>query len=289
MTTTDTIVQEETIQETEAYTKAPEIDETTDIEALADIEEAFLESLKQEEDVDTTPAIQLSAEETLLPQIKGLEELKEGVYSVDLETTINDMYDVIQNMESQLKNVLNINAHLEKDLQLSKDRIESLKRSEAALKENIARLEKEMPTKRELTIELDHLTEERNDSQMTIRAMKKRIDMLNQEVNQYKNQMNTFDEEKKDYISDVNFLESTLDTTSKKITDYQNEIQLLKGKNLAGLSKIKALEQELKDSLDEKYTLLRKLKESRQTVSDIHSAWKGHTADKHRYAYNVSN
>ncbi len=93
-------------------------------EDLPDIDERVKEVLQEgveEPQADT-------ALDAFIPRIKGLDILKEGVFTVDMEETINDMFAVIKGMESQLERLLTINSQLEKDRNDAREMLEELKK-----------------------------------------------------------------------------------------------------------------------------------------------------------------
>jgi len=271
MPQTDTITRDD-IQATSVTTDATDTD-------LMDALEEEIDAKTSEADKDITVEIT----ETPLPQIKGLDALKESIYAVDLDSTIDNMYQVITNMENQLKNVLKVNASLEKDLKKARERIESLNHNELRLNQKISQLEQELPSRRELAIELEHITQERNDDQVTIRAMNNRIEELKLMIQDYKDQLHAVTEEKNDLLSDVNYMDTTIDVSAKKLSDYKTKIQYLKGIDIAKTSKINDLESQLEASLSERDAIKQKLQESRQTISDLHGAWRDHRDSVNRY------
>ncbi len=242
--------------------------EKSDLKSLPEIDERVKEVLKEDislERVDET-------REALIPQIKGLEVLKEGGYAVDLEKTINDMFMVIKKMEAQLEKVLTINALLEKDLRDSKEVISDLMAEKSVMEDTIARMEEDMPSKRELQMEIDHLVEERNNAQKAIRDMKLKNEKIQKSVIRYQERSGTLEEEKSDVITEINFLESRLNAAVEKIGGYERELNVLKGEKLANVEKIKSLEDELNETLDDKYRLVDELKMSKKVMAELRSA-----------------
>lgn len=207
-----------------------------------------------------------------IPKMKELELLKDGVYSVDLEKTINDMYMVIHNMETQLESVLKINGVLEKDLKDAKTVIADLSQSKAELESKIARMEEEIPSKRELQIEIDHLIEERNATQSAIRELTMKIDRMKKTSAQSMQKSSNLEEQKRDFITEINFLESRLHTAMEKINEAENRINLLNGEKIVLEEKISTLQKDLDDTLDEKFGLIKELKSSRTAIAELHSA-----------------
>ena len=209
---------------------------------LLNVDEQIKERFKEDASIEDTSIMPESdvieeTSEAIMPKIKGLEILKEGTYAVDLEKTISDMIAVIEKMEAQLESVLKLNANLEKDLETSKEMIIDLKAEKSHLEDTVARMEEEIPSKRELQIEIDHLIEERNDAQRSIREMQK-------EAVQYQNQITSLKEDKKDAIVEADYLESKLNAVLEKNRNYENEINVLRGEKLTHMEKIKSLEQE---------------------------------------------
>jgi chromosome segregation ATPase len=207
-----------------------------------------------------------------IPKIKELELLKDGVYSVDLEKTINDMYMVIHNMESQLESVLKINVVLEKDLRDAKTVIADLCQSKSEIEDRIARMQEEIPSKRELQIEIDHLIEERNATQTAIRELTMKIDTMKKTSVQSQQRSSNLEDQKRDFITEINFLESRLHTAMEKISAAENKINLLNGEKIVQEERISTLQKDLNDTLDEKFGLIKELKASRAAMAELHSA-----------------
>lgn len=220
------------------------------------------------------------AKEAVMPRIKGLEILKEGVYAIDLEKTINDMFMVMKSMETQLERVLTINSHLEKDRNEAKEMIVELKESKSQLEDKIARMEAELPSKRELQMEIEQLIEERNNMQPRIREQESRVKKMQETMIQHQSQIGNLEEEKRDAIAEIDFLESRLNADAEKIRLNNSEINELKGEKLAHVEKIKTLEEGLNAALDDKYRLINELKMSQKAVAELHSA----ISDKKRQA-----
>ncbi|MBW1675563.1 MAG: hypothetical protein JRF30_03330 [Deltaproteobacteria bacterium] len=239
--------------------------------SLSDTDEQAKDALEED-----APAISASEsgmmEEAIMPEIRGLEILKEGTYAVDVEKTITQMYGVIKNMEAQLQKVLAINAELEKDLDASKDMIAELKLSRSQLENTIARMEEKMPSKRELQIEIDHLIEERNAAQTDIRDMKLRLERMEEIAVRYQDRITGLEEEKRDAVAEINFLESQVNSVAERTGRYENEINVLRGEKLAHIEKIKSLNEELNETLGEKYRLFKEVKETKHAMEEIRSA-----------------
>jgi chromosome segregation ATPase len=212
---------------------------------LFNVDEQIKEGSKEDTSIMPESDVIEETGEAIMPEIKGLEILKEGTYAVDLEKTISDMLAVIKKMEAQLESVLKLNANLEKDLETSKEMIIDLKAEKSHLEDTIARMEEEIPSKRELQIEIDHLIQERNDAQGSIREMRLKIEKIQKEAAQYQKQITSLKEDKKDAIVETDYLESKLNAVLEKNRNYENEINVLRGEKLTYLEKIKFLEQEL--------------------------------------------
>jgi len=242
--------------------------EKPDLKSIPDIDARVRKVLKEDVSLEQPDKIQ----ETFLPKIRGLEILKEEEYAVDLEKTINEMFMVIKKMEAQLEKVLNINALLEKDLMDSREMNADLTADKSALEAAVARMQEEMPSKRELQMEIDHLIEERNDAQQAIHDMNLKIKNMQKSVKRYQERSGSLAEEKSDVITEINFLESRLNAAVEKISAYERELNILKGEKLANVEKIKALEEELNEILDDKYRLVDELKMSQKAMAELRSA-----------------
>lgn len=209
--------------------------------------------------------------DVVMQKIGGLEILKEGGYEVDLEKTIHDMFGVTKNMESQLERVLRINAQLENDLTDSKKMLAELKAAKSKLEQKVSLLETEVPSKRELQIEIDHLTEERNLAQVSIRDQKTKISKIQKTLLDYQKQVASLAEERKDALAEINFLESRLNKATQKIRESEVRINALSGEKLALTEKIQGLEKDLTETLDEKYKLIKELKGTTEAMTELRS------------------
>lgn len=223
--------------------------------------EEELSSVDQQVKAEDSSTVSESAvcEEAVLPEIRGLEILKEGTYAVDLDKRISDMLGVIKSMEGQLESVLSQNAYLKKDLDASKEMIAQLSAEKSRLESVISRMEEEIPSKRELQIEIDHLIEERNMAQGSILKLKSDLEKIKKESAHYQERIMSLDEDKKDAIVELDYFESKLNSANKKVKEYEKGINRLTGERLAYKEKIESLEADLSTSLKEKYRLFEKL------------------------------
>lgn len=223
--------------------------------------EEELSSVDQQVKAEDSSTVSESAvcEEAVLPEIRGLEILKEGTYAVDLDKRISDMLGVIKSMEGQLESVLSQNAYLKKDLDASKEMIAQLSAEKSRLESVIFRMEEEIPSKRELQIEIDHLIEERNMAQGSILKLKSDLEKMKKESAHYQERIMSLDEDKKDAIVELDYFESKLNSANKKAREYEKGINRLTGERLTYKEKIESLEADLSTSLKEKYRLFEKL------------------------------
>lgn len=213
------------------------------------------------EDSSTVPESDV-CEEAVFPEIRGLEILKEGTYAVDLDKRISDMLGVIKSMEGQLETVLSQNAHLKKDLDASKEMISQLSAEKSRLESVIARMEEEIPSKRELQIEIDHLIEERNLAQGSILKLKSDLEKMDKESAHHQERILSLEEDKKDAIVELDYFESKLNSANKKAKEYEKDLNRLRGESLAHKEKMESLEADLKSSLKDNYALFEKLNEA---------------------------
>jgi len=224
------------------------------------------------EDADQIVDQKIDLSNIAIPKIKGLDALKDGIYSIDLDKTINEMFVVIKSMETQLEKVLKINSLLEKDLHEAKERISELKKTKIDLEKKIAKLEEEIPSKRELNIELDYLINERNQAQKDIHKMKTYLGKMQKTVDKYKREVGDLSEEKKDVLNDVSFLEDRLNNALEQIASLQKQVEVLKGEKISMISKHSSLEEEVKELLEEKYKLIKQQKESKKAIEELNNA-----------------
>ncbi len=239
-----------------------ELTENPAWETLSDIDER----VTQVQEAET-----INPRKIIMPKIKGLDILKEGIYTVDLEKTINDMFLVIKNMESQLEKALSLNTLLEKDLNEAKEVTTGLKESESKLKRTIERMEGEAPSNRELQMEIDQMIEERNSAQISIREMKSQVKKMQESVIWHQQKSANLTEEKQDVIAEIDYLESRLREAAEEINHCTKEVNILRGQKLIHEEKIKTLESDLRETLDEKYRLIRDIKISKKAVDELSS------------------
>ena len=184
---------------------------------------------------------------------------------------IQDMFAVIKNMETQLEKVMGINDLLEKDLKEANELNAELKTVKSRLEGKISRMEEEIPSKRELQIENDHLIDERNSAQLIIRDLKLKLEKTQKKVVQHQHQLGGLAEERKDAIQEVQFLESRLNNATQRIRELESQCNELKGEKIAQFEKIQNLDESLAEALDEKYRLHRDLKETKKALSEFHA------------------
>ena len=190
-----------------------------------------------------------------LPELKGLDILKEGTYAIDPEKTIYNMVAVVKKMEVQLHETLRLNSDLEKDFNDSKVLILDLKAEKAELENIILRMEEEIPSKRELQMEIEYLIDERNSTQGKIRDLKHKIIELNKNAEHQNEIISDLKEDKKNYRVESDYLVIKLDSLMKNNRIHLDEIKKLNRENLAKDEKIKALEQELKKADEERFRM----------------------------------
>jgi len=235
-----------------------------------DILEKVKEAIDDVTDQKLSTAIESKHES--LANIKGMDLLKEGIYSADLEKTISEMFSVIKNMESQLYKVLRINELLEKEFDEAKQHISNLTKDKASLEKNISRLEEEMPSKREMKIEKDHLIDERNQAHTKLKDLKQRLSKTHNMSLKLLRQVHELSEEKRDTIADIHFLENRLNLSNEKVIQYEKDLKILKGEKLTLITKLSEAETELKETLKDKYQLIKDLKESQKKLDELHKS-----------------
>lgn len=252
---------------------------------LLDVDERMKKSLAED-------AANLSKngvmQKTSLPEIKGLELLMEGIYTVDVERTIADMTEIIKNTETQLDKVLTINAHLGKDLKVSKEMIAYLKNENKRLADKIEQMEGDVPHMRELQAEIDQLIDERNKSHNIINDFRHKAEIAQVSVSEGQKRIYELNEEIKDYKREIGYLENKLNGTIEQLSSTKKKASILYSENIAYKDKINRIEAQLKESLDERYKLLRELKDSKATIGEIRSSLTAARLQSKRYFYEAS-
>jgi chromosome segregation ATPase len=217
----------------------------------------------------TTQETQLN--ELVMPQISGLEALKEGTFTVDLEKTISNMLLVIKNMEAQLERVLSINASLEKENDTSKDMILKLKHEKSQLQTKIEQLEIQMPAKRELQIQIEHISEEKNQLIHQNQNLLATNDFMQKKNEKLNEMINSFEEEKIDARMEIDYMEVQIQSHQTKLKKYEDKINALRGEKIALTEKLKSLQDELKQAYSDQFKAYQDVKQTRQQQESNHN------------------
>ncbi|MBF0302781.1 MAG: hypothetical protein HQK73_07055 [Desulfamplus sp.] len=204
-------------------------------------------------------AINESIDEILLPELQGLEILKEGAYVLDPEKTISNMVSVVKKMEAQLESALMLNSHLEKDLNDSKEMIIDLRAEKIELENTIKRMEEEIPSKREFQIEIEYLIDERNATQRKIKDLKELISKKDKQIDHYKEKVSNLEEDKKDYSVEMDYLVRKLDAMLENNRDNIAKIKQLEQEKRTAIEKISTLEDELRKADEKRYNLYKEM------------------------------
>jgi len=191
-----------------------------------------------------------------MPEVKLIEQLKNELGTMDIGSTIKDLFVSMQNMDAQLNSVLSINASIEKDIKISRDVITRLKDEKKQLEETIRILKEEVPSKMELKAEIEHLIEERNKAQVSIRSMKMLVEKTKDKMHGAESRISELENEKADLLKDINYLEIKCNAAMEKLNSYAKEITILKGEKLSNLEKIGDLRAQYKKCVEEKNKLL---------------------------------
>ena len=210
-----------------------------------------------------------SVENPYVAEITGLASLQDATYSVDLEKTVQDMAGIINNMEAQLDRVLSMNAVFEEDLTTSKQLISELRTEKAKLVEELSKLKEDIPSKREMQMEMDQLIEERSASQNKIHSLKLEIESMNTQIEVYRKQLVQIEMERNDAVSEVSFHESRQAATRQKNTHQEQKINQIKAEKVTFQKKIIQLQDECQRAMEEKYSLLRELQEAQDILSEV--------------------
>ncbi len=179
-----------------------------------------------------------------MPEMKVLEYLKDEIGTVDIGKTINGLFVSMQNMDVQLNSVLSINAALEKDIRIFRDTIDRLKAEKSELENTITILREEMPSKRDLQAEIEHLIEERNRAQASILSMKLLVENTQTATHGLKERVVELENEKADLKRDINYFEIKFKAALERLNAYVTEVNVLKGERLSNLEKTGNLRQQ---------------------------------------------
>ncbi len=230
---------------------ADKIDELLSVKQ--DLKLGLKQELESELDLELEPALELesdlkhSGEDILLPELQGLEILKEGTYAIDPEKTIINMVTVVKRMEVQLQDVLLLNSNMEKDIDDSKEMILDLRAEKAELEDTIARMEKEIPSKRELQMEIEYLVEERNAAQVKIRDLLHEIQEIKNSVVQSEVIISDLKKDNEDSRIEADYLVSKLNSLMEKNRTLLNEAKKMKHDRDSNIERVHTLEKDLKE------------------------------------------
>jgi chromosome segregation ATPase len=190
-----------------------------------------------------------------IPEIKGMELLREEIDTLDLGKTIRDMFLSIHNMESQLTKVLSINAALEKDIKSSREMIVELRKEKLGLEETIDSINAGIPAKKELQAEIEYLVEERNRAHASVQDIKSMLEKTREETIGLKRRNEELDVEKTDLRKDVDYLELKVSAAVEKMNACAREINIFKGGRLAMQEDMKNLREKYEKCVSEKIEL----------------------------------
>ena len=244
--------------QTEVVESDKSLDNSAD-EFLQDDLDQLTNYIKEQNASARERAINESIDEILLPELQGLEILKEGAYVLDPEKTISNMVSVVKKMEAQLESALMLNSHLEKDLNDSKEMIIDLRAEKIELENIIKRMEEEIPSKREFQIEIEYLIDERNSAQRKIKDIKELLVKKDKQIEHYKEKISDLEEDKKDYSVEMDYLVRKLDAMLENNRDNMAQIKQLEQEKRTAVEKISTLEDELRKADEKRYNLYKEM------------------------------
>lgn len=201
-----------------------------------------------------------------LPWSREIQALKEGGATLDFEKIISEMARIIQGMEAKLTDVLSINAHLESDLDHSKERIAALKSQRDACRAALARKEEEAPSVRELQIVVEQLVDERNQAEQRIRALRQRNALLETELADHLEKVRELDEERSCRLDEVEQHQSECKAARDQALQAEHRIDELEGQVEDNRQRIKDLESDIALVLDDKFRIAKALKDAEQQL-----------------------
>jgi len=191
----------------------------------------------------------------------------EDSQGIDFEHTIAEMVEAIQAMESQLSHVLEINALLERDLNQAKERVRELRMEREKLLATIARLEEEMPSKRELQMVIDQLIEERSSAEITIRDLRRRDERITSTFTNQQDTIQLLEDDRKQLQTELASLEARMEAMAESARQMEPKAQALERQAEADRQTIKELESDLRMALDEKFKISAELDEARRSLA----------------------
>ena len=192
-----------------------------------------------------------------------------GGAGIDLGKTVEDMLGIIKSMEGQLSHVLDINSLLERDLDNAKDRIVALRGERDKLQAAVARLEDEMPLRRELQMGIDQLLEERNEAELRLRGMKRSQEQSAAALAELRGRVAEREGDRKELIDEIQFLETRLGMILEKNKVLEDKAAGLEQTSAESKARVKDLECDLQLALEEKFKAAKALKEAQQSMMEF--------------------
>ena len=208
---------------------------------------------------------------SLLAEIRGVGSLKDGAYSVDFENTVESMAHIISNMESQLDQILSLNTELKNDLNSCKEIIVENKLEKVKLEGKINQLQADMPSKRELQMEIDQLVDDRSNAQNRIHELNAHCNKLADSINTLRKQVSQLEVKNEGLVSEINYLESCQNVAREQNNALQERINQLKQEKIGYQTKIISLQEECQRAMEEKYSLVSEFREAQEIIKELRS------------------
>jgi chromosome segregation ATPase len=236
---------------------------------------SFPTDLQENRDQSLAAQGRTGAVSGLLAEIKGLGTLKDGAYSVDFENTVENMAQIISNMESQLDQVLSLNSVLKDDLHSCKEIIVENRVEKTKLEEKISRLLAEMPSKRELQMEIDQLIDDRSNAQNRIHELNASCSALTDTCTELRKQITKLEVKNEETVAEINYLKSRQDAAREQNSALQGRIKQLKQEKINYQRKVIDLQEECQRAMEEKYALLSEIRQAQETMKELRSPGAG--------------
>ncbi|MGR3220140.1 MAG: hypothetical protein ACUZ8H_10040 [Candidatus Anammoxibacter sp.] len=236
----------------------------------SDIEDLVIEGRQKIDSYEEIKDITIPLTELSSADVK--EFLKEKIGNLTIEGTIHEMYATIKGMETQLINVLDINASLEKDLKMTKGALLNGNKVKKELENKLKASENEGPSKIELGRELRELISQYNVKQEEIQDVKNEKDTIGGKVDGLNREIERLSEEKDDLVTDASILRAKMDDLVFKIKESDALMKKTGKENVEFKKDIKNKEIEISGLKDENTSIRLEFNESDSAFNEIYNS-----------------
>ncbi|MGR3317581.1 MAG: hypothetical protein ACUZ8O_03805 [Candidatus Anammoxibacter sp.] len=236
----------------------------------SDIEDMVIEGRQKIGSYEEIKDITIPLTELSSADVK--EFLKEKIGNLTIEGTLHEMYATIKGMETQLINVLDINASLEKDLKITKGALLNGNKVKVEVENKLKALENEGPSKTELEMELRELIVQYNTKQEEIQDVTNEKNMIDGKVGALCKEIERLGEERNDFVTDASISQAKMDDLVFKIKESDALLKKVNRENTEFKRNIKNNDEELSRLKDENTSIRREYNESDKAFNEVYES-----------------